>query len=208
MALGLVGAIRWRLVYPLIAIVVMAVRVFLDMTGRHPNSALFAPLIGYAYFWFDVLPPFMLGGCAYLFRERIPRGGALLAAGLLAVIAVSHLGVDPIYRFVLAPTLFPPVLCYGIFYLAFDVRLPKIETSKNGDMSYGTYLYAFPIQQMLAASLTGVVIFPVYIALSIGLSLLAGFASWHLVEKHFHKPKSHVVAAEGKSLRATETRIG
>lgn len=202
MALGLAGAIRWRAVYPLVAVAVMAVRVFLDMTGRHPNSALLAPFIGYAYFWFDVLPPFMLGGCAYLYRDVIPRRGVLLAGAFAIVVAVSHLPIDRVYRDVLTHTLFPPVLCYGIFYLAYDTRVPKLETSRYGDMSYGTYLYAFPIQQMLAASLKGIILFPVYIALSICLALLAGFASWHLVEKHFHKTRRHVAAGDAGRIVA------
>lgn len=204
MALGLIGSMRWRAIYPAVAISVMAVRIFLDLTGRHPDSGILSPFIGYAYFWFDVLPPFMLGGCAYLYRDCIPRSGAMVLIASTVVIASAHLPVGQVYRDTLVHTIFPPVFCYGLFYLVFDTRLPKFETSKFGDMSYGTYLYAFPIQQMLASSLRGIVTFPVYIVLSIGLSLAAGWASWHLVEKHFHKPRRHVSASDATAVAAEQ----
>lgn len=51
-----------------------------------------------------------------------------------------------------------------------------------GDPSYGMYLWAFPIQQSLIAWFG-----PLPLALSVGLVLpaavLAGSASWHLIEK-------------------------
>ncbi|RYF09581.1 MAG: acyltransferase [Oxalobacteraceae bacterium] len=200
MALGLMGSMRWRGMYPAIAVTVMAVRVFLDLTGRHPNVGLLSPFIGYAYFWFDVLPPFMLGGCAYLYRDRIPRSGVMVMIASVLVVASAHLPVAQVYRDTLTHTLFPPVFCYALFYLVFDTRVPKFETSKFGDMSYGTYLYAFPIQQMLASSLRGVVAFPVYVVLSIVLSLAAGWASWHVIEKHFHRARAHVSASDAATV--------
>lgn len=196
MALGLMGSMRWRVMYPAVAIAVIAVRIFLDLTGRHPNSGILSPFIGYAYLWFDVLPPFMLGGCAYLYRDRIPRSGAALSVMLALVVAAAHLPIDQVYRDSLTHTVFPPAFCYALFYVAFDARIPKFETSKFGDMSYGTYLYAFPIQQMLATSLRGKISFAAYIALAIMFSLAAGWASWHVIEKRFHKPRPHRSAAD------------
>lgn len=193
-ALGVAGALRHRVAYPAIALAVMAVRVWLDLTGRRPSSGMLTPLIGYAYFWFSVLPPFMIGGAIYLYRDRLPRSGLALAVATALVVLVANSPIAQPYRDVLTRTMFPPVFCYGIFYVAFDRRLPVIDANRFGDLSYGCYLYAFPIQQMLAHSLRGVIAFPEYVALSVALSLCAGFASYRYVERHFHKAAPHLPA--------------
>jgi peptidoglycan/LPS O-acetylase OafA/YrhL len=87
----------------------------------------------------------------------------------------------------LANLIVVPALAYGTFYIAFSDRLPLHDAARYGDFSYGTYLYAFPIQQMLQAAV--VLTFASYIAASLALSLLAGIASWHIVEKRFLRRK-------------------
>jgi len=79
--------------------------------------------------------------------------------------------------------LFPLTLTYSTFYFAFTDRIKLRYAAAKGDFSYGTYLYAYPIQQMLVS--TFVFAFPIIVLLSIVLSLGAGFLSWHLVEKWF-----------------------
>ncbi|HTW74721.1 MAG TPA: hypothetical protein VMD56_07345, partial [Steroidobacteraceae bacterium] len=85
----------------------------------------------------------------------------------------------------------PMVLAYVVLYWAFGHQL--IQAAKYGDFSYGTYLYAFPIQQLLLA--TTKVSFAVFVLSSIVLSLVAGVASWFAVERWFHRvrePKSAI----------------
>lgn len=53
---------------------------------------------------------------------------------------------------------------------------------RAGDPSYGTYLWAFPIQQTLI-SVWGPLSLPGNVLLVPALSLLAGYAPWHLLEK-------------------------
>jgi peptidoglycan/LPS O-acetylase OafA/YrhL len=62
-----------------------------------------------------------------------------------------------------------------------------------GDTSYGIYIYSFPIQQLLVYALAPNT--EVLLALSVPLSILFGYASWHLVEKRFLRTKKRAVSA-------------
>jgi len=183
LALGVTGLLRRRIILPAVAAIVIIVRIWLDLTGRHPASVL-QPIIGVAYFWFNVLPPFVLGATCLLYRDQIPRSRLLLGFLVIGTILVSHLPVSDIHRIVATRTLMPITLTYTTLYIAFcSIRLPDVTT--YGDLSYGTYLYAFPIQQMLKVELGSYFSMPIYIVLGGALSTAAGFASWWLVERRF-----------------------
>ncbi len=76
------------------------------------------------------------------------------------------------------------------------------HTARFGDVSYGAYLYAFPIQVLVIQYVP--TDYP--IPLCAGLALLAGFVSWHLVERpairlirfvgHRTLPASHAIRSE------------
>lgn len=184
LGLGLTGLIRRRSAALLIALAVMAVRVWLDMTGRHPAS-IFAPIIGPAYIWFIVLPSFMLGAAIYQYRASLPRSAGIALGLIVATIASAHLPFADPARICVTRLLLPPTLAYLIFLLAFSDRLRVHNAARFGDFSYGTYLYAFPIQRMLQASLGDRLSLPGFVVASLVLSLLAGVLSWTLVEHWF-----------------------
>jgi peptidoglycan/LPS O-acetylase OafA/YrhL len=50
-----------------------------------------------------------------------------------------------------------------------------------GDPSYGMYIYAFPIQQLIVLGLPGVSA-PLLAAAAVPAAAAAGYASWHLIE--------------------------
>lgn len=54
----------------------------------------------------------------------------------------------------------------------------------TGDISYGTYIYAYPLQQLLILWLQPQQVTVLLLA-SFPVSWLAGYLSWHLVEKRF-----------------------
>lgn len=185
MALGLAGLLRRRPTYLIIAAGVMAVRVWLDMTGRHPDGGSLKAIIGVAYFWFNVLPPFLLGGAAYIWRDKLVRSGWLALALIAATLGAAHLPLPDPLRLVVTRLMLPPTLVYVVLYLAFEPRLRASDAARYGDFSYGTYLYAFPVQQMLVVLLRGVVPFPVFVIAGVLCSLAAGITSWYMVERWF-----------------------
>ncbi|NDC64497.1 MAG: hypothetical protein EBZ59_11065, partial [Planctomycetia bacterium] len=83
-------------------------------------------------------------------------------------------------------------LAYFLLVLAFHPSLRVPWSPRIGDYSYGTYLYGWPIQQVVAPFATT----PLSMFLiSYPLILCAAVASWHLVEK----PALSLIAPRGRS---------
>ncbi len=118
----------------------------------------------------DLPLAFATGTVAYLYRDRILIGlpGVLLAVGWLVVASTTG-G----FRGLAIPAVAYLVLWAG-------VRTPFRGTT---DISYGVYVYAFPLAQLLAvvgAERLGLVGFT---GLSIAVAVGAGWLSWRLVER-------------------------
>lgn len=75
-----------------------------------------------------------------------------------------------------------PAFAYVVFWLA--VRLPIRNWERFGDLSYGTYIWAFPLQMLLAQR--GLQRFgtAAFIAASLACATGAAVISWHVVEKN------------------------
>lgn len=183
---------RWAI--PMLYVMVVATWCWLDITGRKPGGPeLVREIIGWPYIWFRVLPNFLAGMIVYIHRDHIPRSTPLMVAGILACLLAFHLGGRGPAGIVAAHVLAPPTLAYLVFWFAFHPGIELSQAARYGDVSYGTYLYAFTIQQMLVA--TTALPFGLFMIASMGLSLIAGAASWWLVERHFlghgRRPANH-----------------
>jgi peptidoglycan/LPS O-acetylase OafA/YrhL len=87
---------------------------------------------------------------------------------------------------------------YLLFYAAYTPTVRLWRATAWGDPSYGTYLVSFPIQQWIVRhhmhGVAGQTMSPYLLfAVSLPLSLLAGYLSWHLVERWF-LPRERAVA--------------
>lgn len=117
--------------------------------------------------------PFVAGALVYHYRDRIPVRGRFLALAAVLVLASCWL---PDYRVVAALPLAYLMLSVGALG-----RHPRLRFRQ--DLSYGTYIYAFPLQQALAlagAARLGVLLFAVA---SLALTLPFAAASWFGIEK-------------------------
>ena len=176
-------------------------KVVQDLTGRKPDSGLVELTFGSPYVWTKIAPSFLLGMIGYCYRKLIPRSPLILLSLSGAALIASNLNQA------VADFLVGPALAYAVFYLAFSRRLQLHNAAAFGDFSYGTYLYAFPIQQVLQATIGGSLNMAEFIGLSMVLALLGGVMSWHLVEKHFMprrvpKPEPAVLMPQAASIRA------
>lgn len=121
---------------------------------------------------------FFLGAFIYAYREYIVvrNGYALLA--LIAVMAAPYIRILHLSYivFVLATS-------YLVLYVAFlDIDLSKY-TKKIGDVSYGMYIYAFPVQQAVVHFHGGKVGVMRLALISLAITFIFSYLSWHLVEK-------------------------
>jgi peptidoglycan/LPS O-acetylase OafA/YrhL len=81
-----------------------------------------------------------------------------------------------------------PLLAYLLIQLAY-IKGSFVNFGKFGDFSYGIYIYAFPIQQLVINMTTKYFVQPfewwmLFLA-TFPLTLLCAIASWHLIEKKF-----------------------
>ncbi len=119
---------------------------------------------------------FLTGICFYLFQNKIKYShrGAFVAAFLLVLCLKNFNFAEP------GLALFGG---YIIFWFACHVRPLAISQFFNTtDLSYGIYLYAWPIQKTLIAAIVGVSFLQVA-GLTLLLCGVIAFFSWILVEK-------------------------
>lgn len=134
---------------------------------------------------------FLLGAAAHLFADRIRvhRGLALLSAAVLVV----GLVLLPDHR-----ALAGPAFAYLVLYAV--VRLP-LRHELRWDLSYGVYVWHWPIATLLVAA--GGAVLPVVPFLLVGLSLTAVVAalSWNLVERPALRAKDAAWVTRGPGRR-------
>jgi peptidoglycan/LPS O-acetylase OafA/YrhL len=144
--------------------------------------AVFACVVGYYIFkhlpddksMWRIFTCFLSGTCVWLWRDKIPvRGYLALIAGAIFV-AATQLG--PYGAVLMKASAF-----YVTIWVGYAARLPLVAWCRKADFSYGTYLYAFPVQQMLAA--VGIQTPWTMFALAVPIVLAIAAASWFLVEK-------------------------
>lgn len=83
-------------------------------------------------------------------------------------------------------------LAFGAIVLSLCMLNPsKLNIGRAGDLSYGIYLFHFPIVQLMVNM--GVYKYNPYLGLltTFVLTVLLSFISWHFVEKRFLKRNSH-----------------
>ena len=96
-------------------------------------------ILGPPQIWARMLPLYLAGVAFYLFRDRIPLRGSIAAVSALCLIPASYFYTGWTMVFPIAGT-------YLIFWCAFTPLVKLHRFGHFGDFSYGTYLYAFPIE--------------------------------------------------------------
>lgn len=141
-------------------------------------------IFGYPPFWARLLPMYLAGVVCYRFRHYLKlRRSWIIVAGVSLIIAAAL----P-YGWTLA---FPVAGSFLVLAFAFHPAIPLHGWSRYGDFSYGTYLYAFPAQQLIMRLIGHPVQPLVLFSYALPTALLCAVASWFLVEQRFLKRSAH-----------------
>ncbi|KFF58849.1 hypothetical protein JF66_15460 [Cryobacterium sp. MLB-32] len=121
---------------------------------------------------------FAAGVVLFIARQRMPLSAPLALVAVSIVVLVTALG------------LFKPLAAFPLAYLMLylGVMLPLRRVGARNDVSYGLYVYGFPVQQLLFLTLSalfGAAAVPVtvFAVLSLAAALPFATASWFLVER-------------------------
>ena len=137
---------------------------------------------------------FFAGSSCQVFKDRIRlhTAGAALAATTMtgcALFAPRHF--TAVFMFTMP---------YLLLYLAFVPAGLLRKYNTMGDYSYGVYIYAFPVQQVLVALLPGIDA-PLLLMLSALATLTLAALSWHLIEERSLRLKQHLSDHTHRLLR-------
>jgi len=126
---------------------------------------------------------FMLGAFFYINRSKIAL--KFMTLGVLFVLAI----LTKEYHF----SLYIKAICiaYFVLLLALHPKLQLRSIDRWGDISYGLYIYAFPVQQTIAHLIPKVQPMTMFI-LSTVITVILALLSWHLVEKPALKLKGKI----------------
>ena len=125
-------------------------------------------------FWSIFGSAFAAGGTLYLWRHRISLDGRLAAAALAIVMLSLMTGG---FRLAFATG--------GAFLIIYLARTPAIRLpnfARFGDLSYGLYIYGFPVEQTVIQLLGASARWYWVVVLSTPIVLALAKLSWHFVE--------------------------
>lgn len=101
--------------------------------------------------------------------------------GRVALLALAGLVLSvPLREFI---PLFPLFGCYLALWLALTPRLPVIPAARFGDLSYGLYIYGWPVEQAVVWLLGGRALWWQVFAIALPVTAAIAFLSWHLIER-------------------------
>ncbi|MBW4023797.1 MAG: acyltransferase [Proteobacteria bacterium] len=134
---------------------------------------------------------FLFGIALYLFRTRVIWSKWLFLPSVLGIFLMSSLP----FAF-WGDYLVPPLVAYATVYIGL-LEPKRLNIVSSGDYSYGLYLYGFPVQQAMIATVGPAarhwyINFPA----SIAISAVIAVGSWHLVEKHAGRLRPRLFRAE------------
>ena len=150
-----------------------------------------------ALFGFAAL--FLSGTCFHLFRDKI-RFDSRIAWAAGVVLAVC------LFEFHASKLAIATCGAYLLFYFAF-LPLPRLQqVGRRSDISYGIYLYGWPVQQLLLWYYPGMLEWTFTLA-ALALSAVCGLLSWRFVEQPFLKLKRSG-SGNGVEVRSGRTENG
>lgn len=189
---GQVNSSTWTIPYEIFCYILVAL---IGVMGFYRRRYLALLLFLFVFFWYNFQvyfhvflphlpadgPPrlvtfFLSGVLFYVYRDQVPRFPVALIIAVAAVVLSTFAGMS---------FLFPIFGTYLLLVACFSQSLKFQHFGQKADISYGLYLYAFPIQQVLVGAL-GSLLNPITLfVLSFLITFCFATASWNCIEKPF-----------------------
>ena len=134
---------------------------------------------------------FAFGSLLYFYRTRIPYSRWIFLLALAVAIALIY-GRLSCY-FVGLPA------AYVVVYLGLK-NPPAVPLLLSGDYSYGLYVYAVPVQQMVVASVPSLTTWWFNLPVSLCLAGLCAVFSWHSIEEPILGSRKFLIRAFDRVL--------
>jgi peptidoglycan/LPS O-acetylase OafA/YrhL len=205
--LALLGILRRRILVLGLFLAVFLAEIVIDVTPSL-NDQFNVYMNWDAKEMLTFVPIFLAGALLYLYRDRIPDMGvlALAATALVLLSLVIPIGVSAPggLRFV-STDLFAPLLAYPLLWLG--IHLPLYRIGARNDYSYGVYIYAYPVQQLLTLAHVQRFGYTTYAVLAVVCTAPLAVGSWWLIEKRALRLKRFQLARDASPDDSQDTDV-
>lgn len=181
---GILGVFSNRLTLTLVALLLLAVGLF---------QRELLPVFGGNDRWLRPAAYFLIGALAFKWADQVILDWRLAVLSILVLMFLN----DPVNKNWHSLSAIP--LCYLSLMIIY--MTPHINMDKwLGDLSYGTYIWAWPIQLICLKSF-GLSDPYANAAAATGMTLVVAFVSWHVIEKNALLLKTPMVRLVAKLHR-------
>jgi peptidoglycan/LPS O-acetylase OafA/YrhL len=181
--LALIGIFRYRALVLTITLGLLATLSILTFTPS--LNRMFSVAHHFITMEFLILSVvFMVGSLVWLYRDVVPDSPFIAVPLAIVFVASLHLpreGNLPTLGFT-ASSLGAFLLAYPLLWLG--AHLPFHRIGSKNDYSYGVYIYAFPLTQLMVIFGADRLGFVPFMVVNAALALAFAIASWWLIEKH------------------------
>jgi peptidoglycan/LPS O-acetylase OafA/YrhL len=165
------------------------------LTAIGAQIAVHRNMTGTAADFLSLAPVFLAGSLLFIYADRVPVNWMYGVAALVLLPVAGWLNV--------VSSVGAPLVVYACFWLG--IVLPLQRVGSRNDISYGMYIYAFPVQQLLAVELVyrhGVAL---YVVASVLCTIPLAAASWFAVERPALRLKKRMRRAPAPEPARAET---
>jgi len=141
------------------------------------------PLLGSTLIWPRFICYFLGGMVLAMYRDVVPHRRWLLGLSVAMLLITARWGNWFFIAFAVAGS-------YALFFVAYEQLIPVSSIGRRWDLSYGAYLYGWPVEMLfvhyLGDRLGPWAIFALALPVALGLAAL----SWHFIEEPFLRAKA------------------
>ena len=123
----------------------------------------------------QVSPYFMVGGCLFLFKKWMPFRPSYTLVAVIVAYLLTLTGW-PVQIFLIVLTSY-----WIISFGSYSVPVLR-DFGRFGDLSYGVYLYGFPVAQWFSLVFGNSISVHAHIVLTLAVTFVLAFVSWHFIE--------------------------